>query len=564
MLKKLHIQNFVTIDDISIDFYGGLSIITGETGAGKSLMIDSLSLLLGERASLDMIRQGEDKAIIEGVFIENNPFLKAFLNKIGVIETEEIHIKRVISSLKSSAKINDTNVSVNDLKVVGSYLADIHLQFEVTKIFDAENYLGIVDGFKQDLINEYLEKYHKSLEELLLQKQKYEDLVKHKEEVEKNRDDLNDELKEIESFGLYAGYEKDIENKISLLVNYDKIYELIEKTKLLIDENGIDSIYEIKENVSSLSEYQNEYVDYSKRLDDLYIELDDILRELRKSFDNNDYDPNELETLEDNLSNFRQLKKKYKLDEDGLIKRVDELKALLINKEDYEVLIGDEKKKYDDLFVHAYSFANDLTSIRKDIASKIEKEMMLHLKDLGLIADFKIDIASSINNGDISMFSQTGIDKVDFFIETNVGEGLKPLGKVVSGGEASRIMLALKIIYLKSKKIKTIVFDEVDVGISGKIANLVANKLFELSLDNQVIAISHLPQVARNAKTHYRIEKIVKDERTKTSIKELSFDERVNEIANLISDGKITEKQLEYARELLTNRVLNNSKDITY
>ena len=556
MLKKLHIQNFVTIDDISIDFYDGLSIITGETGAGKSLMIDSLSLLLGERASLDMIRQGEDKAIIEGVFIENNPFLKAFLNKIGVIETEEIHIKRVISSLKSSAKINDINVSVNDLKVVGSYLADIHLQFEVTKIFDAENYLGIVDGFKQDLINEYLEKYHKSLEELLLQKQKYEDLVKHKEEVEKNRDDLNDELKEIESFGLYAGYEKDIENKISLLVNYDKIYELIEKTKLLIDENGIDSIYEIKENISSLSEYQNEYVDYSKRLDDLYIELDDILREIRKSFDNNDYDPNELETLEDNLSNFRQLKKKYKLDEDGLIKRVDELKALLINKEDYEVLIGDEKKKYDDLFVHTYSFANDLTSIRKDIASKIEKEMMLHLKDLGLIADFKIDIASSINNGDISMFSQTGIDKVDFFIETNVGEGLKPLGKVVSGGEASRIMLALKIIYLKSKKIKTIVFDEVDVGISGKIANLVANKLFELSLDNQVIAISHLPQVARNAKTHYRIEKIVKDERTKTSIKELSFDERVDEIANLISDGKITEKQLEYARELLTNRVL--------
>ena len=319
MLKKLHIQNFVTIDDISIDFYDGLSIITGETGAGKSLMIDSLSLLLGERASLDMIRQGEDKAIIEGVFIENNPFLKAFLNKIGVIETEEIHIKRIISSLKSSAKINDINVSVNDLKVVGSYLADIHLQFEVTKIFDAENYLGIVDGFKQDLINEYLEKYHKSLEELLLQKQKYEDLVKHKEEVEKNRDDLNDELKEIESFGLYAGYEKDIENKISLLVNYDKIYELIEKTKLLIDENGIDSIYEIKENVSSLSEYQNEYVDYSKRLDDLYIELVDILHELRKSFDNNDYDPNELETLEDNLSNFRQLKKKYKLDEDGLI-----------------------------------------------------------------------------------------------------------------------------------------------------------------------------------------------------------------------------------------------------
>lgn len=556
MLKKLHIENFVTIDNITINFYDGLSIITGETGAGKSLMIDSLSLLLGERASLDMIRQGEEKAYIEAEFQENNQFLKAFLNKLGIFDTEKIIIKRTISQTKSIAKINDVNVSVNDLKTIGSLLADIHLQFEVTKIFDNENYLGIIDGFKSDLIEEYVKKYNDSLDELIIEKKKYEDLLNRQAEVEKNREDLLDELKEIEARNIYVGYEKDLEDKISLLLNYDKIYELSEKTKLIIDEKGLDDLYQIKENISSLSEYQNEYQDCANQLEDLYIQIDDLLRETRRKFDVIEYNPDELEQLQNDLYDLKALKKKFKLDEQGLLDRLNELKALLINKEDYEVLIQDEKKKYEALFDKTYSLANDISSIRKDVAKMVEKEMMSHLKDLGLQANFKIDIVSSTKSEDISLFTARGIDKVDFFIETNVGEGLKPLGKVVSGGEASRIMLALKIIYLKSRKIKTIIFDEVDVGISGKIANLVANKLYELSLDNQVIAISHLPQVARNANTHYRIEKIVKEGRTKTNVKELSFDERICEIATLISDGKITDKQLEYAKELLTNREL--------
>lgn len=556
MLKKLHIENFVTIDNITINFYDGLSIITGETGAGKSLMIDSLSLLLGERASLDMIRQGEEKAYIEAEFQENNQFLKAFLNKLGIFDTEKIIIKRTISQTKSIAKINDVSVSVNDLKTVGSLLADIHLQFEVTKIFDNENYLGIIDGFKSDLIEEYVKKYNDSLDELIIEKKKYEDLLNRQAEVEKNREDLLDELKEIEARNIYVGYEKDLEDKISLLLNYDKIYELSEKTKLIIDEKGLDDLYQIKENISSLSEYQNEYQDSANQLEDLYIQIDDLLRETRRKFDSIEYNPDELEQLQNDLYDLKALKKKYKLDEQGLLDRLNELKALLINKEDYEVLIQDEKKKYEALFDKTYSLANDISSIRKDVAKMVEKEMMSHLKDLGLQANFKIDIVSSTKSEDISLFTARGIDKVDFFIETNIGEGLKPLGKVVSGGEASRIMLALKIIYLKSRKIKTIIFDEVDVGISGKIANLVANKLYELSLDNQVIAISHLPQVARNANTHYLIEKIVKDNRTKTNVKELSFDERIREIATLISDGKITDKQLEYAKELLTNREL--------
>lgn len=556
MLKKLHIENFVTIDNITINFYDGLSIITGETGAGKSLMIDSLSLLLGERASLDMIRQGEEKAYIEAEFQENNQFLKAFLNKLGIFDTEKIIIKRTISQTKSIVKINDVNVSVNDLKTVGSLLADIHLQFEVTKIFDNENYLGIIDGFKSDLIEEYVKKYNDSLDELIIEKKKYEDLLNRQAEVEKNREDLLDELKEIEARNIYVGCEKDLEDKISLLLNYDKIYELSEKTKLIIDEKGLDDLYQIKENVSSLSEYQNEYQDSANQLEDLYIQIDDLLRETRRKFDGIEYNPDELEQLQNDLYDLKALKKKFKLDEQGLLDRLNELKALLINKEDYEVLIQDEKKKYEALFDKTYSLANDISLIRKDVAKMVEKEMMSHLKDLGLQANFKIDIVSSTKSEDISLFTARGIDKVDFFIETNVGEGLKPLGKVVSGGEASRIMLALKIIYLKSRKIKTIIFDEVDVGISGKIANLVANKLYELSLDNQVIAISHLPQVARNANTHYRIEKIVKDNRTKTNVKELSFDERIREIATLISDGKITDKQIEYAKELLTNREL--------
>lgn len=554
MLTKLHIENFVTIEDVTIEFFDGLSIITGETGAGKSLMIDSLSLLLGERANLDMIRQGKDKAIIEATFKENNPYLLAFLNKLGIFDTAKITIKRSISETKSTAKINDVNVSVSDLKKVGEFLADIHEQFEVTKIFDEDNYLDIVDGFKKEIIDEYLNRYHESLNSLNEQKKIYVDLLSKQDEVEKNREYLSDELKELETYPLHENYQVELEDKISLLLNYDKIYELVEKTKQLSNGSCLDDLYEIKENITKLSEYQNDYSSDAARLNDLYIEIDDLLHETKHKFSDIDYDPSELENLENELSDLKQLKKKYKLDELGLIERREELKKLLMNKEDFKILIEDEHKKYLSLFDKTYEIALDISKIRKETAKMIEKEMANHLSNLGLESDFKIEIKNEDKKEDESIFKEKGIDTVSFYIETNKGEGLKSLGKIVSGGEASRIMLALKIIYLKSKKIKTIIFDEVDSGISGKIANLVAKKLYELSLDNQVIAISHLPQVARNAKTHYKISKIIKDNRTLTKIKELSFDERIEEIAGLISDGKVTEKQLEYAKELLTNR----------
>lgn len=554
MLTKLHIENFVTIEDVTIEFFDGLSIITGETGAGKSLMIDSLSLLLGERANLDMIRQGKDKAIIEATFKENNPYLLAFLNKLGIFDTKKITIKRSISETKSTAKINDVNVSVSDLKKVGEFLADIHEQFEVTKIFDEDNYLDIVDGFKKEIIDEYLNRYHESLNSLNEQKKIYVDLLSKQDEVEKNREYLSDELKELETYPLHENYQVELEDKISLLLNYDKIYELVEKTKQLSNGSCLDDLYEIKENITKLSEYQNDYSSDAARLNDLYIEIDDLLHETKRKFSDIDYDPSELENLENKLSDLKQLKKKYKLDELGLIERREELKKLLMNKEDFKILIEDEHKKYLSLFDKTYEIALDISKIRKETAKMIEKEMVNHLSNLGLESDFKIEIKNEDKKEDESIFKEKGIDTVSFYIETNKGEGLKSLGKIVSGGEASRIMLALKIIYLKSKKIKTIIFDEVDSGISGKIANLVAKKLYELSLDNQVIAISHLPQVARNAKTHYKISKIIKDNRTLTKIKELSFDERIEEIAGLISNGKVTEKQLEYAKELLTNR----------
>ena len=554
MLTKLHIENFVTIEDVTIEFFDGLSIITGETGAGKSLMIDSLSLLLGERANLDMIRQGKDKAIIEATFKENNPYLLAFLNKLGIFDTAKITIKRSISETKSTAKINDVNVSVSDLKKVGEFLADIHEQFEVTKIFDEDNYLDIVDGFKKEIIDEYLNRYHESLNSLNEQKKIYVGLLSKQDEVEKNREYLNDELKELETYPLHENYQVELEDKISLLLNYDKIYELVEKTKQLSNGSCLDDLYEIKENITKLSEYQNDYSSDAARLNDLYIEIDDLLHETKRKFSDIDYDPSELENLENELSDLKQLKKKYKLDELGLIERREELKKLLMNKEDFKILIEDEHKKYLSLFDKTYEIALDISKIRKETAKMIEKEMVNHLSNLGLESNFKIEIKNEDKKEDESIFKEKGIDTVSFYIETNKGEGLKSLGKIVSGGEASRIMLALKIIYLKSKKIKTIIFDEVDSGISGKIANLVAKKLYELSLDNQVIAISHLPQVARNAKTHYKISKIIKDNRTLTKIKELSFDERIEEIAGLISDGKVTEKQLEYAKELLTNR----------
>ena len=553
MLIKLKVQNFAIIEDIELDFKSGLTVLTGETGAGKSLIIDCIGLLLGERAASEMIRQGEEKAIVSGVFDNNTPLLRALLEKLNIPFDGLLDIKRTISGQRNIVKVNDETISLGDLKTIASLLADIHLQFDSVKLFAPENYLSMVDGFSERLVNEYLEKYRSSLELLKKQNNRYNELVKRIEEFNKNQEEYAYAYQEINALQLNEGDEQAIEARIAILSNYDKIYALSMENKELADGSSLEDIYRIKDNIDDLEKYDAEYQEINKRLNDAYYEIEDIYSEIKRKADNLDYDPAELDNLIEKSHAISALKKKYNKSFDELLAYAQELKELLKNKEDHQVLLNEEKEKLLVLFNETYEKAFDVHKVRENIAIKIAKDIEKSLEELGLTCRFNVIVNAKEKSNDVAMdlFNEDGIDSVDFNIETNIGEGMKPLAKVVSGGELSRVMLAIKMLYVKSHKIGTIIFDEIDTGISGEIANKVAKKIKELSYSHQVITITHLPQVASLSDHHIRISKNVVGKRTFASAKELTLEEKIYEIASLISAGKVTDKQLEYAKELV-------------
>lgn len=556
MLISLSVKNFAIIEDINISFHSGLTVLTGETGAGKSLIIDSISLLLGDRANSELIRNGEEKAIVSGQFDINNKRLIALLNSLDIDCLDNIlTITRTVSTKQNIIKANNKVITLNDLKLISKYLADIHQQFDMVKLLNKDNYLEIVDGFKYDMINEFKEKYLSSLESLKNKEKEYLSLVDKVEEIKQRREEFEYQLKELDSFGLSETEEEDINSEIELLKNFDKIYALLNESKELINKDSLNDLYEIKENISKLSSYQSEYSQLYESLNDHYYELESIYDDIKRKANHLDYDPKRLDELEERRSALNALKKKYRKDVKKLIEYKDELKSLLSSKEDLDISLNEKHKELELLYNDTYSLASNLSKLRNEISRSIEKELMNNLKDLSLSSIFSIKVNSKEKDPDLSLaiFNENGIDDIDFFIETNIGEGLKPLHKIVSGGEMSRIMLAIKALFIKSQKISTVVFDEIDTGISGEIARKVALKIKEISLSTQVITITHLPQVASLSNNHIKISKEVIKGRTYTSIKELSLDEKIYEIALMISDGKVTNKQLEYAKEMVIN-----------
>ena len=557
MLNRLVVKNFAIIEDIDISFHEGLTVITGETGAGKSLIIDSINLLLGDRASVEMIRNGEDKASITGYFTFKNARLNATLNDLDIpFDDNELVISRNVSSKNSTIKINNKVVTLSDLKAVGKYLADIHQQFDMVKLLNKDNYIDIVDGFRFELVKEYKDQYLSSLEELKQKEKEYLSLLDRVNEIKAKRDNYEYELKELESFNLSLNEEEDINSRIELLKNFDKIYALLEETKAVIDKESLDDIYQIKEYVSKLSEYQSEYQSVYEKINDYYYELEAIYDELKHKLNHMDYDPQELDDLETRKNDLQLLKKKYNKSVEELIAYKDELKVLLQSDEDLDISLKEKKNEFASKYNETYQKALDLSNIRKTVASSIEKDLISNMSDLMLKVNFKIDFVTSKKdeNLSLSIFKENGIDEVEFLIETNIGEGLKPLAKVVSGGEMSRIMLAIKALFIKSQKISTIIFDEVDTGISGEIARKVALKVYNMSLNTQVFSITHLPQVASLSNHHLKISKMVNNGRTYTVVKELSLEEKIHEIATMISGGKVTNSQLEYAKEMILNK----------
>jgi len=557
MLTRLSITNLAIIENLDVAFKDGFTVLTGETGAGKSLVIDSLSLLLGARASSELIRAGEEKALIKGEFELHNAQFEALLAKLNIpFDDSHIEIERIIGRNKSSIKVNGVSVALTDLLKIGRFPADIHSQFDFEKILNPENYLGIIDGLAYDSTAPYKKEYSELLAAYRLAKNDYEAILETKKKLDANRDFYLFQYKELQAAKLQKGEEEEITSEISLLKNYDTIYSLSQEANGLIHDDFLDKLYELDKLLSKLSAYQRQYQEIHDKLDERYYEIEDLFGTLKKDFENIDYDPNRLNELEQREADLSSLKRKYGKSLDELILYRDELASSLDEKSDFEGGLAEKKATMDQAFALCLAKGNELTMVRKKIAKSIEKELERSLSDLLLKANFQVAFLPVNSDAGDTILQEDGLDNVDFLIETNVGEGLKSLSKVISGGEASRIMLAFKALFIKANKISTVIFDEIDTGISGETAQAVARKIREISLSSQVIAITHMPQVASLSDHHILISKEIKGQRTYAHMKELTLEEKIRQVAYLISGGHITEKQLEYAQEMVMNRSL--------
>lgn len=550
MLKRLIIHNLAIFENVDVSFQDGFSVLLGETGAGKSLMIDSLSLLLGMRASSELIRSGENKASVTGYFSIERPELSAYLSKINVpMHDDEIVVERIIGVNKNVVKINSVPVSLNDLIKISKYLANIHSQFDFEKILNPENYLDIIDGFSFELSTRLKDEYTSLLNQYKEKKEEYSLLLEKKAKLEEARDFYEYQYGELKAADLKESEEEEISSEISLLRNYDKIYSLVQETNEIINGSFMDDFYRLSDNLAKLANYQKQYEESHEKIDERYYEIEDLLNNLKKEFRSLDYDPNRLNDLEQRDSDLSSLQRKYKKSIPELIAYRDELGTILGKNSSFEDSLEEKKEEVLQSLKEAISKAKELTLLRTRNAKTIEKELTHSLKDLLLNVRFQILFKEE--KEDESSLKENGIDDVDFLIETNIGEGLKPLSKVISGGEASRIMLAFKALFIKANRVPTVIFDEIDTGISGETAQAVARKIKEISLTTQVISITHMPQVASLSDHPILISKTLKDGRTYSNVKELSLEEKIRQIAYLISGGKVTEKQLEYAKEMV-------------
>lgn len=555
MLKHLKITNYAIIDNLELDFHQGMTVLTGETGAGKSIIVDAISLLLGDRASKDMISSTSNTATVVGIFsLEEN--LKKVLKLNNIDYDNEIVIQRTISNEnRNIIKINKQISSIKVLKELAISLADIHSQFDTNRLINPENYLALVDNFRKDKTKNYLSSYQESRINYMESLSKHKKLEREKENTLKQLDLYNFQLKELSDLDLKSDEEGLLTEQINLLENMDKINTVLERFNQFVTEANItDNLYQLKSDIDSISNTSADFSQLSNRLNDIYYEFDDVHQSLTDKLNSLDYDQNDYDNMINRLNDLDRIKRKYSKSIEELITYQAFLEEQVDLVENFDELLADLHSDLLEKFESLNIEANKLSSFRKDVAKKITKEIKETLHDLVILnADFEIRFYDQIPNDefDLVCFTESGLDQIDFYISTNKGEPLKQLSKTASGGEMSRVMLAFKSIFVRSNQISTIIFDEIDTGISGYIAKQIANKIKEVSEICQVISITHIPQVVATGTHHISVKKKIVNDKTKTSVSYLNYDERVLEIAKMISADKVTEASKESAKELL-------------
>lgn len=566
MITSLTIKNYALIEEVNINLEKGFTVITGETGAGKSILIDAFNLVLGERAIPDVVRRGSEKAYVEATIDISKLKLKNFFNQHEIEFTEELILRREISSKgQSRSFINDSPVTLNVLKELGNLLVDLHGQHDHQILLNSNSHLSFLDSFAGT--EETLQKYLVSYRELSKLNSEKKELELKQLELTEKKNLYEFQVKEISTLNPILNEEDELNGELNIYSNSEKLHDFTEKINTLLysSEDSVSVlIHKALKQVENLSQIDAKTAEEFKELKNVYAIINELANVAKSYQEKLNFSPNRLEEIRERLGALSLLRKKYMKSIPELIEYSEKIKKelnLLENFEDELNLISDKietaRKK---VKINAENLSNERIAASK----KIEKMVCLLVADLGIMnCKFLVknnfqEYEAPPENGmyifdakKIISIKPTGIDNIEFYISTNLGEEPKPLNKVASGGEISRIMLALKTVLAKGDNVPILIFDEIDVGVSGRIAEAVGKKLKELSKFHQIIAITHLPQIASLANNHFVVEKSSDKFSTTSNIKKIDNEERIVEIAKLMSGEKISQSSLDIARTLL-------------
>lgn len=573
MLKELQVKNFAIIDDAKIKFSRGLNILTGETGAGKTLIIEAMNLLIGERADSSLIRENEESLLVQGFFdFSGNTQVQDFLLKERFIEsgdnTDDIAISRELNrNGRNRAFINGIFTQANNLKVLGKFFIDIHGQHDHQYLLEQKTHLNIIDRLGKLKLLELKNEYNIELENYLEEKKQIDELKQLQLQKIERLEDLKFRLKEIEELSLKENEDEALENEKNILKNSEKIFQYSNECLKLLngDENQglslIDASVLLLRNLNELLIIDKNLSKFIEELSGFSTSLDELNRYLNSYIIDFEFSPRKLESIQERIFTINEIKKKYNMQITDLLDYANKLKEEIISFEEIDGTIDLKLKNFENSRNIVLDKAIKLSEHRKEIIKNFEAQIKKELLDLSF-KSVKFEVEARYINGDDALingtsirFTKNGIDDLEFLISLNIGESLKSLNKVASGGEISRIMLALKSIISKVDNINTMVFDEIDTGIGGETAAIVGEKLFKISENKQVICITHLAQIACFADRHLFINKYIEKNKTKINISILSEQEKIQEISRMLSGRKESDISLMHAEELINQSI---------
>jgi len=549
MLKSLHIENIAVIERADVEFDNGFTVLTGETGAGKSIIIDSINAVLGERTSKELIRNGCNSASVTAFFDDIDKIVVNKLSEFGIdIDMGELMIKRTLTETKSSCKINGQNAPAFVLKEIAPYLINIHGQHDSQTLLNPDLHYSFIDALakNQDKLDVYNDIFSKMLKTRKAVKQ-YETT---KTENESKKEILSYQINELESANVQVGEIEKLKLRKQEILNFKKIKDslIVANNCLSGNSDDISGAYELVEKASEsllkIASFSEELSSVADKIENLKYEIEDVKTIVSDTLENQNVDENELDLIEERLDMYFAFKSKYGETEEDMLAFLEKAKIKLESLENLEETAIEEKLLLPIQIEEVKQAGEELTKSRQKASKQFEIEVKKQLDYLDMP---NVKIAVNIEK---SPYSTLGADKVEFLISTNPGEPLKPLSKIASGGEMSRIMLSIKNVLANADVVPTLIFDEIDTGISGKAASKVANRLKTVSEGKQVICVTHLAQIAAKADTQLKIEKNIESGRAVTTVSKLDYDGRKSELARIIG-SEVTESTLATAEELL-------------